>query len=192
MVYEDYKVYGPYTRKDGRQIVVAVSPAHRTTISYPKFLVEKSLGRYLKASETVDHIDCDFRNNDLSNLRVLSRAQHAREDCLRLVAVDFVCPTCNVTFSLVGKKLRESHDSRRRGKTGPFCSRQCAGVYGASVQNGHCFVLPIVHVPRKYTTLKLIKTEQSRRKSRSELTLKRGSLSSNVGGNPVLDPKDRV
>lgn len=71
LVYEDYKCYGPYTRSDGRQHVVLVhhndegSIDNRITCSYPKYIVERHLGRKLKSSETIDHIDGNFSNNNL-------------------------------------------------------------------------------------------------------------------------------
>ena len=83
-VYEGFTVYGPYTRSDGRQHVVLTkhntegSVIERHTISYPKYIVEKYINRYLLPNETVDHIDCDFRNNELSNLRIVDRKVHCK------------------------------------------------------------------------------------------------------------------
>ena len=45
-MYDDKKVYGPYTRKDGRQIVILKTPGSikdHQTISYPKYIVECAL-----------------------------------------------------------------------------------------------------------------------------------------------------
>jgi len=53
-----------YCRKDGRQVAV-----HR-------LVVEEHLGRTLTSDEVVHHIDHDPLNNDLSNLRVMTRAEH--------------------------------------------------------------------------------------------------------------------
>jgi len=81
MVYENYKIYGPYTRKDGRQHIVAYkNNEERITISYPKFLVESFLQRYLTKYETIDHIDCDFTNNNIENLQILDKRIHAKLD----------------------------------------------------------------------------------------------------------------
>ena len=41
--------------------------------------VEAQLGRQLTSSEIVHHIDGNRHNNDLSNLVVMTRAEHARE-----------------------------------------------------------------------------------------------------------------
>ena len=63
------KVYGPYTRKDGRQHVILVhEDLSRQTMSYPKYLMEQHLKRALLASETVDHINNDFTDNRIENL----------------------------------------------------------------------------------------------------------------------------
>jgi hypothetical protein len=42
------KVWGPYKRKDGRQIVIVVERnGKRRTVSYPKWILELQLGRKL-------------------------------------------------------------------------------------------------------------------------------------------------
>jgi len=46
------KVYGPYTRKDGRQHVILYENGTRKTVSYPKYLLETKLGRPLDSNET--------------------------------------------------------------------------------------------------------------------------------------------
>ena len=48
---------------------------HHKRISYAKYLMEQTLGRALAKNEVVYHIDGDFRNNDLSNLEVITRAE---------------------------------------------------------------------------------------------------------------------
>lgn len=84
LVYEGYSVYGPYKRKDGRLHVVLThhnslgSIDKQKTISYPKYLVETYLNRYLNPDETIDHIDGDLSNNELSNLRIVPRSLHCK------------------------------------------------------------------------------------------------------------------
>lgn len=99
-MYDNYKVYGPYTRKDGRQIVVLKEPGveNRRTVSYPKYIVECKIGRYLSEDETVDHIDGDFLNNDYSNLRIIPRSEHCRSHVYRKVKQKRVCPVCGSSF----------------------------------------------------------------------------------------------
>lgn len=68
------KLYGPYKRRsDGRWIVIV----NGVTVSYPKYLMEQHLGRKLSVFETVDHIDKNPNNNNMSNLRVISHSLNA-------------------------------------------------------------------------------------------------------------------
>jgi len=133
------KIYGPYKRKDGRKHVVLVyhnrdgSVKRKTTMSYPKFLVEKKLGRRLKKGETVDHIDGNFKNDAWSNLRVVSHNKHAREDADYAFPHKIICVWCG---SGVYKRRGNLRGNSKKGKAGPFCSKSCAGKYSASVQNG--------------------------------------------------------
>lgn len=103
-MYDGKKLYGPYTRADGRQIVVLRSPGgtrndnDQVTVSYPKYLMEMKLGRYLEEDETIDHIDEDFRNNDLSNLRILKRSDHSRSHAVRRIPTKHICPVCGKPY----------------------------------------------------------------------------------------------
>lgn len=129
------KVYGPYLRKDGRKHVILYEHGKRTTVSYPKFLMEQHLGRKLEDWETVDHTDRDFTNNALGNLQILSRPEHSSIDNIRVKLIEIVCVWCGA------KELKRSSvltGNARQGKAGPFCSKKCSGLYGAAVQNGRC------------------------------------------------------
>jgi hypothetical protein len=130
-MYEDYKIFGPYSRKDGRKHVIVVKGNFKKTISYPKFLVECYLNKELSKEETIDHIDGDFNNNDFSNLRIVNRSQHSKYDSIKLIPLETKCPIC-------GKKvLINSTNSYNRGKVAGFCSKKCGGVYGKMVQMGY-------------------------------------------------------
>lgn len=136
-VYDGCKIYGPYLRKDGRQHVVVLFPSgDKKTVSYPKYLMEQKLNRFLAKNETVDHYNRDFTDDDLKNLKIKDRSTHAKEDVIRLVSKEFVCPIDNVKFILSEGKLSDAIANRLKNKSGPFCSRKCAGVYGAQVQRG--------------------------------------------------------
>jgi len=132
VVYEDYKIFGPYKSGNGRLIIQAKKDKTRIGISYPKYLVEVHLNRYLLDNETIDHIDNDFTNNDLSNLRIVDRKIHCEQDVLRRGGVILNCVWCNKEFTVEGKKVRE----RNRKNASGFCSRQCTGQYGKHVQLG--------------------------------------------------------
>ena len=50
---------------------------HQKRMSYSKWLMEKELGRKLDKNEVVYHIDGNAFNNDLSNLKIITRADLA-------------------------------------------------------------------------------------------------------------------
>lgn len=129
---DNFKVYGPYKRQDGRQIVIVVDKdGARRTVSYPKWLMEQQLGRKLDPNETIDHWDSNFDNNDLSNLRVVPRSEHSSNDTRRVKPVKFICGWCNKEFERSPRLVR---DKARKNKAGPFCSRACAGKYSRMLQ----------------------------------------------------------
>jgi hypothetical protein len=129
MAYEDnFKVYGPYTNKRGRKIVIVIERnGERRTVSYPKWLMEIQLGRKLDPDlETIDHIDGDINNNNLSNFRILPRREHSAADTWRAKHVTLTCAWCGKKFKRHPKIVRAK---AKEGKAGPFCSRACAGKY---------------------------------------------------------------
>ena len=138
MIYnkEIKKVHGPYKRKDGRKHVIVVFIDNtKKTISYPKYLLEQHLGRELDPDlETVDHIDRDFTNDELSNLQIKERVEHCMEDVTRVELIEIKCPIC---LKIVKKDAGQLAHNKKLGKAGPFCSKSCAGIYGAYVQNGY-------------------------------------------------------
>ena len=69
--------------KDSR--VVAYDGFVRTTISYPKFILECKYKRLLRHNEDAHHIDNDYKNNILSNLRIInSYKRHKKEQMLNI------------------------------------------------------------------------------------------------------------
>ena len=137
MWYDECKIYGPYYRKDGRQHVICIHyiSGLRKTVSYPKFLVEMELGRFLEPNEIVHHIDGDFTNNEMSNLEVLDRSEHGYQHATKNME-EFTCPICKEKFTLTGKKLhnvRSSHS--RRVYAGPFCSDVCLNKHRSIVNS---------------------------------------------------------
>lgn len=130
---DDFTVYGPYKRKDCRQIVIVVEKnGKKRTVSYPKWLMELHLGRKLDPDkETIDHIDSNFDNNNLDNLRIVERRQHSGDDTRRVKLVKFTCSWCDKEFERSPRLIR---DKAKKGKAGPFCSRNCAGKYSRMLQ----------------------------------------------------------
>lgn len=157
-MYKDCRIYGPYTGKDGRKRLVLIYPdGRKTSVSYPKYLMELKLQRYFEDNETVDHFDGNIFNDDYTNLIVKDRSAHVKDDVKRLKAQKFSCPLCNSKFILVDKKLDYAISNRKRGKVGPFCSKSCAGKYGQSIQMGNDR-LDVIMIESIYTTNKTLQS----------------------------------
>ncbi|GIU69180.1 MAG: hypothetical protein KatS3mg002_0416 [Candidatus Woesearchaeota archaeon] len=143
-------VYGPYIRKDQRQHYILYNKKlkMKKTVSYSKILVEINLGRKLVSNETVDHIDGNVLNNDLSNLRILDRKEHIKIDVKRRKPIYAQCMMC-------GKKFEITRNQLRKDRTGVFCSRQCSGKYGSLVRSGKIKKFNIVKFNCEYYSHKV-------------------------------------
>jgi hypothetical protein len=130
------KVHGPYLRKDGRKhVVIVYNDDKKRTVSYPKFLIEQQLGRRLNINETIDHIDGDITNDNISNLQILNRIDHVTKDIIRNKPIELNCVFCNNVVILDTSAKQSAYNRhKRQGKAGPFCSRTCSGKYGQLVQ----------------------------------------------------------
>ena len=60
---------------EGRQVISIGEEGGRIT-NYARLLMEEHLGRPLDRSEVVHHIDKDPLNNEISNLKVMTRGEH--------------------------------------------------------------------------------------------------------------------
>lgn len=120
-------IYGPYLREDGRKFLrIRLADGKVTTKMYARWLMEKFLGRELSVHETVDHIDDNKSNDSLENLQVISRANNARKamDIRPKRWYEFSCPVCGAHAK---KEMRYVEGNWKKGRSGPFCSRVCAG-----------------------------------------------------------------
>lgn len=81
---EYHTVYGPYKRKSDNRIFLNLKmgngPDNKSS-SYllAKLRLEIHLGRRLVDNEAVDHEDEDSTNDDISNLKILTRVENARK-----------------------------------------------------------------------------------------------------------------
>lgn len=127
------KIHGPYTRNDGRKIVIVqYVDGTKRTISYPKHLCEQYLGVQLdENAHTIDHWDTNKDNNNLSNLKIYPRDEHSANDTRRVKLVKFKCAWCKNNFERSPRLVR---DKAKKNKAGPFCSRSCAGKYSRRLQ----------------------------------------------------------
>ena len=135
------KVYGPYINNVGRKFVIVTDKDGRRTVSYPKYLIEQHLGKRLDENMTVDHIVYNQNNNNLSNLRVVPRAEHSADDTRRVIFVKLKCDNCGKDFERSPRVIR---DKAMKGVRGNFCSKQCSAVYSRAVQLGKKKKLPKV------------------------------------------------
>lgn len=132
-VYEGYKVYGPYIRKDDRMHVVLIKHddenhiISRKTVSYPKYLVEVYTGKYLEPDETIDHIDGNFHNNELSNLRVVPRKEHCKSHTSSRQEIIKKCVICGKGF--------KTTDNRRITCGSKVCVGKCTHINGYNKGN---------------------------------------------------------
>ena len=146
-----HTVYGPYSRPDGRLHVILIGSdlkgnQIRRTVSYPKLLVEINLGKRLLDNETIDHQDRDSNNNNLSNFVVRPRSEHVSLDATRIFVENVNCCYCDKSFM---PSISQIKNRSAQNTSGPFCSSQCSGKYGASVQNGapkiEKIAIPVIH-----------------------------------------------
>lgn len=129
--FKDYTVYGPYVGGDGRSRVILYKDKIRRTMSYPKFLWWKEKGVLISDFEEIHHKDDNYTNNVTDNFEVVNKplhmALHAKPEEM------FICEWCEGAIILSGGLLSRKKSDRKRGKAGPFCSKRCAGKYGAYV-----------------------------------------------------------
>jgi hypothetical protein len=136
------RALGPYKLPSGRSIMIEIDDdGKRRTVSRPKWLMEQHLGRKLDPdTETVDHKDRDFNNDNLSNLRLVDRKQHSADDTRRVKLIKFKCPMCEKDFERSPRLIR---DKSKKEMVGPLCSRQCSGRYARLRQLGMIDKLPL-------------------------------------------------
>ena len=120
-----------YKCKDGRERVYVKET--KKVMSYPKYLIEKELGRQLLPWEEVHHKDENPLNNDLGNLEVRLHGEHQADHSTKFHDTIAVCGWCGKEFLWTAVKQRNFYKNRRYDDTyseTPFCSRQCSGYYG--------------------------------------------------------------
>lgn len=129
-----------YFNKDGR-VRIYLKDSKRT-ISYPRHLVEQSIGRELLPEEDIHHKDKNPLNNDISNLEIRFRGEHQAEHSRKYYDTTAVCGWCGKEFTWTGIQQQRFYSERRTGRHAsdlPFCSRECSGKYGRMIQerSGH-------------------------------------------------------
>lgn len=130
----------PYVCSDGR-VRAYIKSTHKV-VSYPRILMEYKLGRKLKATEQVHHIDGNPLNNNINNLELLNQHDHLKlhADVKSIKYEDklMVCPVCGKEFIWSAKQQKERYRNSKRSTKlyiGPFCSKSCSGRLGTDTQN---------------------------------------------------------
>jgi len=108
-----------WTRKNGKNV-----NTHRK-------IIEDSIGRTLLYNEVVHHIDGNKTNNNLENLKLMSRSEHSKLHKKPMRMVILTCSVCGKVY-LYRNSLYMFR--KRKGKTKFMCSKRCVGL------NSKCFL----------------------------------------------------
>lgn len=111
-----YLVTNPEQRKT---VILYNNKSDRSSVSYARYLMSCSLGRFLTKEEHVDHVNEDKTEDNLNNLQILTPAENIRKSLPEETINTFTCPIC-------GKEFQRTLQ-RSSGKTNITCSRSCGG-----------------------------------------------------------------
>jgi hypothetical protein len=120
------KVYGPYTRADGRKHVIHYDTVtkERRTQSYPRYLMEQHLKRKLEDTEEVDHINGDFTDDRIENYQLLTKPANIKKSARQPEMSDLTCGSCGIKFQRRANQVRKTKSGKQ------YCSKYCAGMAG--------------------------------------------------------------
>lgn len=115
----------------------AIVPTHPFANEYGyvlhhRVIMENFLCRVLTDEEEVHHKDLDSRNNDISNLMVVTKEQHRLiHDMYRYRTVSLVCcPWCSNYFY----RYKNLTHLSKPGQLYTSCSRQCSSSFSRFIQ----------------------------------------------------------
>jgi hypothetical protein len=104
-------------------------------MGYPRYLIEKHLGRKLNEDDDVHHKDGNPLNNELDNLEIISKSQHTIEHNRRYAGdIEVVCAYCKKIFVLTIAQQKKRKQNAKNGSPGPFCSKSCASKFSAMIR----------------------------------------------------------
>lgn len=133
------EILGVYKSKDGRsRAYVRKDDGTKTTVSYPRILMEEKLGRPLEPYEDVHHIDGDCENNDPDNLKIELHGEHQRlHNSNKYEDKIAICQVCGKEFIWTAIRQRTYYIDLRRGRKRIIsCSASCSSFYGRQEQLG--------------------------------------------------------
>ena len=122
-----YKILS--TCKGGGYLYCRTNPVHPKANSkglYPlhRVLAEIKVGRPLKTNEDVHHQDGNKFNNEMANLIVLPKSDHAKIHRQVMPLKTTTCCYCGKDFEVKGYSYRLR--TKRNYLNAIFCSRKCA------------------------------------------------------------------
>jgi hypothetical protein len=96
---------------------------------YPlhRVLMENKLGRLLLPGEEIHHKDEHKDNDDIDNLEVKTKPDHARHHRPALPLISFVC-ACGTSFEIKRHAAKQRLSRAKYGRL--YCSMKCAGIAG--------------------------------------------------------------
>lgn len=124
--YTGYTLYKVLHKKENRYMAILVSPNHRTTIAYAKYVLETSLGRKLRDGFQAHHRDEDTLNDEVYNLEEKHKDRH-RADHNAVLKARYLLIECPVCFKEALIPYRQTHWGKRTG-TRTTCSRKCGAM----------------------------------------------------------------
>ena len=91
-----------------------------------RLIMEQIIGRVLDYNEVVHHIDGNTQNNDILNLKIMSRKNHSRLHVKYAKRIQIKCKNCNKLFELRQKRYEWIIKS---GVKNLFCCKRCSYEY---------------------------------------------------------------
>lgn len=132
------KIKSVYTSKDGRQRAYYTDDnGKHHVVSYPRLLVEQSLGIELNDDEDIHHIDEDVTNNSLDNLQIIKHGDHQKMHSQKYFDKEMICDVCGKPFIWTAKRQSFYYIDLKRGRKRIIsCSNKCSSKYARLVQLG--------------------------------------------------------
>ena len=88
-------------------------------------IMEDYLGRKLDYNEVVHHIDENKSNNNIENLRLMTRAEHTKVHTKKKSYVTLICYGCGKKYSYLESLYRYR---LKQGQNKFMCSKKCVGL----------------------------------------------------------------
>ena len=121
-------------------------------VSYPRILMEQSLGRPLELFEDIHHINGDASDNVLDNLTIIEHGRHQRLHAKKYFDKVAICDVCGKAFIWTAKRQSAYFRDIKRKKN--RISKKYEEYHYIKVGNITLQILPS-KTPEKYTKDKL-------------------------------------